>query len=170
MIIVSDDPSWWPVINFVTIQSYFLGSWRANGQTQSLTVFAQLHPLPWLYMIGVCKITLIRVKRKYWCHLSFSPVLTFGQEVGWGDSWKEVPISLKMALQLELIWVGRVAREMNYRLMCWTSCRGNAGPLWLSYISLCVIYAFISLTVVYWLQDMIGALSCNTIHGVCSRG
>ena len=98
------------------------------------------------------------------------PALTFGQEVGWGDSWTEVHISLKIALQVELIWVGRVAHEMNYRLICWTWCRGNAGPLWLSYISLCVIYAFMSLTGVYWLQDMLGALPCNTIHRVCSRG
>lgn len=170
MTLVSDDPSWWPTINFVTIQSYFIGSWRANDITQSLTVFAQLHPVLWLYMIGVCKIIFIRAKNNTDAHLLFSPALTFEQEVGWGDSWTEVPISLKMALQLELIWVGRVAHEMNYRLICWTWCRGNPGPLWLSYISVCVVYACINPAGVYWLQDMLGALPCNTIHGVCSRG
>jgi len=63
MTIVSDDPSLWPTINFVTMQSYVIGSWRANGPTQSLTVFAQLQPLLWLYMIGVRKIMLIRIKK-----------------------------------------------------------------------------------------------------------
>jgi hypothetical protein len=44
MTIVSNDPSWWPQIIAFRGVSYFQGSWRAGGLTQSLTVISQLHP------------------------------------------------------------------------------------------------------------------------------
>jgi hypothetical protein len=59
MTIVSNDPIWWPIINYCRVYSYFSGLWRASGFTQFLTTLSQLYPSLWWYTIGVGKTVLI---------------------------------------------------------------------------------------------------------------
>jgi len=58
--------------------SYYQGSWRTSAVTQSLMVTSQLHPSSWCYTIGVREIMLTEEI----IDVSYSPALTFGQEVG----------------------------------------------------------------------------------------
>jgi hypothetical protein len=49
MTFVSNDPSWWPVIDMNRYNNYFIGSWRSNGTTLMMShsifyVVSQSHP------------------------------------------------------------------------------------------------------------------------------
>jgi hypothetical protein len=51
MTVVSNDPSWWPLINAGRIASYFAGSWRVSHMMTlmtQLTLAAVLQLLPLL--------------------------------------------------------------------------------------------------------------------------
>jgi len=67
MTIISNDPSWWPIINAYRLSSNFAGSWRAVGDwslslSLTLTVISQLPPsLDWR-MIGVSMI----ISKDFW--------------------------------------------------------------------------------------------------------
>jgi hypothetical protein len=83
MTLVSDDPSYWPVINSLRIGSYVIGSWRAVRVRRwrlnlTLIVVFQLPLVLEWYMIGVS----ITTSENCW-FLTSIPALTFGQEVCW---------------------------------------------------------------------------------------
>jgi hypothetical protein len=49
MTIVSNDPIWWPVIDKIRYNNYFIGSWRSSGTTLVMShsifdVVLQSHP------------------------------------------------------------------------------------------------------------------------------
>jgi hypothetical protein len=60
MALVSNDPSWWPLISYFRIFSYFSGLWKASGLIHILTMVFQLYPSPWGYTIGVSHAMLMR--------------------------------------------------------------------------------------------------------------
>lgn len=61
MTLISNDPSWWPLINSSRIASYFAGSWRALLMMSWPNIFAvlQLLPLPEWRTTGVSKAVLM---------------------------------------------------------------------------------------------------------------
>jgi hypothetical protein len=60
MTLVSNDPSWWPMIAYIRGQSYLFGSCRESGLAQILTMVSQLYASLWWYMNGVSHAMLMR--------------------------------------------------------------------------------------------------------------
>jgi hypothetical protein len=165
MVVVSNDPIqvWLPNIIDVRVQSYISGSW---GETVSLEFWQWsrsciLHcgaiRLEWARqcLLGGLLTSLPYLQcwhldkrwadmHNHWCRLSSHRQLFYSLNwYGWAES--------------HIISKGPQDNASH-------SGRGNAGPSWPSYTSLCVAFGLR----VHWLQNVLGALHWNTIQCVCS--
>lgn len=83
MTLVSNNPSWWPVIDWYHQYSYFLGMWRADvhlPRSMSDRGFTVVSSTVLAYDWGEQDIWYLR--RELLMSVWYYPALTFGQEVG----------------------------------------------------------------------------------------
>lgn len=134
MTIVSNDPSFWPVIYLIRFLSYFFGSCLSRRIVLVMSQSSQFPPLLRCYTITVSDLWRIWEIAEI---LIVFPVLTIGKEVS-GYEYHYWSIHLAKGDDIDWIDLGEQSSISQEQQIIQD--RVNAGHWWLSYTSVCLTY------------------------------